>query len=206
MYHRPKPNFFLFPERGVVEVEKILVDDHSGYVMYKGVPWNGILYTPEVNAKNKNPDSKNSYSRFMRYIIKEIFSYSSMSSLNRNTLVGLMVTGKDKKNKHSYLLLFGAALLQIITTLLGFIPFSYIAFGLTIFFILLLFINQKSLEYRIIHGLYGTTLYETREFIQFIIEHSDKSDFSDGDSLKKFLQEPLEEQEEESIYAGVPQI
>jgi hypothetical protein len=55
------------------------------------------------------------------------------------------------------------------------------------------------LEYRIKKGLYGTNPYETKEIIQFIEEHSDKSDFIDGGKYKKLIQESDKDAIEDKI-------
>lgn len=49
MSHSPKPSFFLFPERGVIEEE--VRQGQLGHVKYKGASWEAILYTPQSKEK-----------------------------------------------------------------------------------------------------------------------------------------------------------
>jgi hypothetical protein len=41
-----------------------------------------------------------------------------------------------------------------------------------------LFLNRKILDYRVRRGYYGATEYESREIIQFIVDHADDIDYT----------------------------
>lgn len=82
------------------------------------------------------------------------------------------------------------AYFYLIISLLSYFVFS-LFFSLSIIieivitiFILLVFTNQKILEYRISKGLYGTNESEAREILQFIIENQNK--YSDGKGVNVF--------------------
>jgi hypothetical protein len=53
---------------------------------------------------------------------------------------------------------------------------------------LLLFINNSILEYRINKGYYGSTDYETREIINFILTLPSNTDFRNGAAFKNLFQ------------------
>lgn len=58
--------------------------------------------------------------------------------------------------------------------------------------LILLWSDQLILAYRIRHGYYATNQHEAREFLRFLIAHIDKTDFSDGNGMKKIFPTPEE--------------
>jgi hypothetical protein len=76
------------------------------------------------------------------------------------------------------------------------------ALSIPLFFLLARLTNQYILTYRIRHGYYGTTEYESREIINLILKHSNKSDFTDGNGLKELF--PEAESDERRIGDFVP--
>lgn len=103
------------------------------------------------------------------------------------TIVGMILGNKIKSSSISYSILFGALLVHLI-----FLKFSFNEVnGFFIFIVsigmLLTYLDQKLIILRINKGWYGRNEYEAREIIDYIINHSNKDDFTDGDGLKKVL-------------------
>jgi len=138
-------------------------------------------------------------------VIQQLLSSTSRSSLNSNTIVGVMVGKRLKRDNKAYLLLISAAVFQLFLAALSSSAFSVTTLGIILIFIGCLSINQRVLEYRIKRGLYGSTAYEANEIVQFITEHSDKSDFTDGGKKKPLAPESDERLGELVIYDGVLQ-
>jgi hypothetical protein len=105
------------------------------------------------------------------------------------TVAGMMVRSKAAANAIGYAALFGSTVLYLATCWLT----DKAAHPLPITFFSLLvvaiYVNQTLLEYRIRRGFYGFNPYEAKEVIQFILLHSDTSDFSDSDGLKSVIPE-----------------
>lgn len=118
------------------------------------------------------------------------------------TIAGMLLGSKSKQSIVSYfLLILSIAVYIIISIISGNEINSYVILFLVIC-ITLIHINQKIIEYRISNGLYGKNEYEAREMINYILSHSDKSDFSDGDKLKKLFPQPVEKESSESAFEG----
>ncbi len=135
-------------------------------------------------------------------LLQNFLSATDRSAINRSTIVGMLVGKKMKEDTRSYIYLFLALAVHLGTTLLGFVGFDIYITGFLIFMIAALAINQKALEYRIKHGLYGSTPYEVREIIKFIEEHTEKDDFNDREGRKKIFQDAIEETPKEVIVYG----
>lgn len=121
------------------------------------------------------------------------------------TIAGMLFGAKAKQAMTGYLFIGAAAIIHILYAKLG---TQNISSGLLLFLSLcfaLIHINQKILEFRIERGLYGKNEYEAREMISYLLNHSDKSDFSDGDSLKKLFPKPKEAKRAEALDA-IPEI
>lgn len=79
------------------------------------------------------------------------------------------------------------------------------AVGFVVLLIIALLANQLVLWYRIRKGYYGNSEYEIKEILRFIRDHSDKSDFNNGDGLKKvFTQSEAMEREISNTADSVP--
>lgn len=131
------------------------------------------------------------------------FVGNSVQKNNDNkTIIGIMVDNRIKSTTKSYILLFLSLVVQ-----LGFSYFTKEQINgwlitIVVFLLAILFINQKMLEYRVKKGYYGATEYEAREIIEFILNHADKTDFTDNDGLKKLMPDPEIELQRESIPEG----
>lgn len=106
------------------------------------------------------------------------------------TIVGLMVGVKAKQNAMAYAFLFLALFVYFYVSRDVTYALDLVVLIIISALILALFINQKILEYRISKGLYGSNEYEAREILRFILSHTDKSNFSDGQGLKEILPTP----------------
>lgn len=47
------------------------------------------------------------------------------------------------------------------------------------------YLKEWVLKYRVTHGFYGSNAAEARDLVQFIIEHGDDLDFTDGNGLRR---------------------
>ena len=128
-------------------------------------------------AENKGSDSKTSNKeKFPRLSVAAIFRYRQLE----NTTQGL-------------LLLVIALLVSFILS--GFQIIEWGAIQISLFVsLVLLFVRQSILDYRILKGFYGNNELEARELIAFILKESSNIDFTDNGKPKKILSfEDLEE-------------
>lgn len=137
--------------------------------------------------------------------IRDLLSSTSKPAFDRSTIVGLLVGKKLKRDSKAYLFLMIAALIQSALGLYGSSAYTPICLGVVLIFIGAITLNQKALDYRIKKGFYGTTAYEAKEIVEFISEHSDKSDFTDGGQIKKIAPDAEEVSREVVVYGGVLQ-
>ena len=98
-----------------------------------------------------------------------------------------------------------AALFQGALGLYGSSAYSPIGLSIILIFIGALTLNQKVLDYRIKKGFYGTTAYEVKEIVEFVSEHSDKSDFTDSGQTKKLAPDSEEMPREVILHGEVVQ-
>lgn len=119
----------------------------------------------------------------------------------KHTISGLLVTKKARSNTNSFLLLILSFSIYTI--------FSSITASVNIYIVLiiallmiLLFVRQRILMYRIKRGYYGSYESEVREILTFLIEHNNKDDFFDGDDVKSIFpaKEELVNNNEKSIF------
>jgi hypothetical protein len=135
----------------------------------------------------------------MRLVMAKVYAQranKNKRALANITVVGLLVSRKAKQTSLAYLALFSAFLIYYLFSLIGILILNPLVLLFIAVLILALFINQKALEYRIRHGLYGTNEYEAREILNFILSNVDKDDFTTGSGLHEITPEP----ESESIY------
>ena len=105
------------------------------------------------------------------------------------TIAGIMVRSKAIANAKSYITLMASLFVYIVVCLLTDTVLSPLPIVCFTLLMLAIYINQTILEYRIRKSFYGFNPYEAKEVIQFILLHSDKSDFSDADGLKSVFPE-----------------
>lgn len=105
-----------------------------------------------------------------------------------SSILGLMLGKRMQAYTRAYGYLIASLCAGSILYMISNTEYSYML-GVTLPLVLIcvLTINQKVLEYRINHGYFGNNASEAKEFIYFVYAHSDKSDFSDGDRMKKLM-------------------
>lgn len=114
-----------------------------------------------------------------------ILALYKINSKSTQTIVGLLAVNKSGQTATALVIL--GALLS--TYLIGFAilhyPLNFMLLAVTVGLMAMLFIRHKALLFRIRTGLYGTTDYEVRGIIQFIISQSQKRDGSGGSGLSQ---------------------
>lgn len=140
-------------------------------------------------------------------LIQSILSLK-LSSLRPNdetssSILGLMLGRRMHAYTKAYAYLLTSLCIGTVLHLTSTINHSYLlGITLPLLLILSLTVNQKILEYRINKGYFGNNASEAKEFISFISAHSDKSDFNDGDKMKKLLPNIKSAPEREVIVYG----
>jgi hypothetical protein len=118
------------------------------------------------------------------------------------TIVGMMLDKYSASDAKSYVCLLLSVVAYSIFVLLS---KSTINYGVVLFVVVLagiLYTNRELLVYRIRKGYYGTTEEEARDIIEFILDHSDDTDFTDGSGIKKLMPDPEVELQEEFVPVG----
>ena len=130
-------------------------------------------------------------------------SVNDKKNTDKTTIIGVMLDRKISVYNRSYMNISLGITIYAILYLFGLIKeIDLYTISLSLMLVVTILVNQKILEYRIKKGYYGDNLYEMKEIISFITEHSDKNDFSDGDKLKKVFPE-LEENKQKIFSEGV---
>ncbi|MCR9415162.1 hypothetical protein WKI44_08840 [Vibrio alginolyticus] len=119
-------------------------------------------------------------------VVKNIVYNEETTEIDKNTIIGMLVGEKIKKDTKSYIYIFLSFLIAILLPLTGVIEISYWLLAFLLFMFSMLALNQKVLEYRISNGLYGGNEYEAREIISYIENHSNPDDFYNGGERKVF--------------------
>ena len=119
-------------------------------------------------------------------MLKNIMYNDESTAINKNTIIGMLVGEKIKKDTKSFIYLGISFLVAVLLPVSGLIAFNYWLVSFLLFMFSMLILNQKVLEYRIANGLYGENEYEAREIIGYIEDHSDSDDFHSGDDKKIF--------------------
>lgn len=119
------------------------------------------------------------------------------------TIADMLFTTKAKHSLVAYALVALAGVLHLAVAALtsksinnGLLLFLAITFAL-------IHLNQKILEFRIRKGFYGKNEYEAREMVSFLLNHSDKTDFTNGDDLKKLFPVVKESERETECLGGL---
>ena len=121
-----------------------------------------------------------------------------------SSILGIMLGKRMDTYGRAYSFLLAALGLGALIQLTG-LSESRLLLGIIapLFFLAALALNQKLLEYRVNKGYFGSNASEAAEVIQFVKSHSDKSDFSDEDKMKKILPDTkLDEEKELIVYGG----
>lgn len=113
------------------------------------------------------------------------------SKINEETIVGMLIDEKIKKETKSYVFIFLAMLIALIYPLILSVDTNYWIIGFFLIAFSMLTLNHKILEYRIARGFYGNNQYEVREIISYIQDKSSDDDFHNGKKVPIF-QSPIE--------------
>lgn len=119
------------------------------------------------------------------------------------TIAEMLFTTKAKQSLIAYTFVAVAVFVHIgLSSLTSQSTSNGLLLFLAIFFALI-HINQKILEFRIEKGFYGKNEYEAREMVSFLLNHSSKTDFSDGDGLKKLFPKVNDSEQELEAFDGL---
>lgn len=137
-------------------------------------------------------------SGLIRAALSSKLSATGKLAEERSSILELMVGQRMKIYGKAYAFLYSTLAIGLATyTLVPSEIATLASVALPSLLIIALFSNQKLLEFRVSRGLFGNNSSEALEFIRFIKAHSDKSDFSDGDKMRKLLPDaetlPIEE-------------
>ena len=164
-----------------------------------------FMYEDTVNVKPLKYLKLFTGAGIINAVLRNFVVALDKSSIDQNTIVGIMVGKRISRDAKAYALLAGSLMLYIILSVSSVIEFNIIEISFFPLLIGALALNQKMLEIRIKKGMYGTNPYEVKEIIQFIEEHSDKSDFIDGKKIKKLIQDPEVDENGVVVWEGVYQ-
>ncbi|MDR7246846.1 hypothetical protein [Priestia megaterium] len=101
-------------------------------------------------------------------------------------LTSLIVKHTSRSNTFAYMYFIGSLFLYLTFTYLGILEEGILVPCVTILFILVIFIRQQILLYRVKHGHYGSNEYEVREMLNFILDEENKKYF-DGKGGKPVI-------------------
>lgn len=135
-------------------------------------------------------------------VVKNVVYNDDSTEIDRNTVIGLLVGDKIKKDTRSFLYIGVALVVVLGSSLIGISELNYWLVSLLLIAFSLLNLNQKVLEYRISNGLYGQNQYEAREIIGYIENHSNPDDFHDGDN-KVFQEKKRKNNTFSGVYGGL---
>jgi len=103
------------------------------------------------------------------------------------TIAGLMVVHRASNSAAAKFAIVAATSLYVALSFkFGATSSPWVLGSLALLF-MALSVQDWLLSYRIRKGLYGSSEHEAREMLEFIVAHSDKFDFTDGDRLRKLL-------------------
>lgn len=118
-------------------------------------------------------------------VIKKLTSKKANSrNVQDVTIIGLFFRKKMQSHLLAYFILFFVIAIYLLLNKIFSMTYSSYFILILSCFTLILFINQKVIEYRVNKGFYGTNEHEAREIIRFIIKHS--KDFDNFTGLKIF--------------------
>ncbi|ASA56708.1 hypothetical protein [Vibrio gazogenes] len=122
----------------------------------------------------------------------------SVSEIDKNTVIGMLLGDRIEKDTKSYIFLAIALVTSFLFPLFSGLKVNFWVVGAVIVMFSLLTLNHKVIEYRVCKGYYGSNEYEVREVISYIEMHSDPDDF-DSTGRKKVFQADLPEENEEFV-------
>lgn len=108
-----------------------------------------------------------------------------------NTIVGIMLCEKIKNSSNAQLLLLLSLIIHFSLVYLSVVELNVFIIFLVVIGLFFIHLDHKIIEYRINKGFYGKNEFEAIEIINFILNHSKKSDFDDGSGgIKKLMPTP----------------
>ncbi len=120
------------------------------------------------------------------------------NNIDKNTIIGMLVGDRIKKDTKSYIYLSISLIASIFIPIIADFNLNLWLIGFLLIIISLLTLNHKILEYRIVKGYYGSNEYEAREIISYLESHTDPDDFN-GSGKKKVFQSSLPQNEVEIL-------
>lgn len=124
---------------------------------------------------------------------KKLLSFSqSRLSDDFHSIGGRMFVTRWRQNNFISLILFFSLLLYIITSLYYPTPVDSFVLMVLLILIIVLWSKQCLFAYRLRHRLFGSSEYETREFLTFLIDEAKESDTHDDGGRPRKLYDPSE--------------
>lgn len=133
--------------------------------------------------------------------LKNVMYNDDSSCVDNNSVIGMLIGDKIKKDMRSYMFISFSTILSIVIPFFTNAEHNYYLISLLLLMFLILFLNHKVLGYRISNGLYGNNQYEAREIIGFIEKYSD-NDFGGFDKKDVFPKEK-HRKNESSEFGGI---
>jgi hypothetical protein len=119
-------------------------------------------------------------------VLNRLIGLSRERQTSPGSIVAVMLLRQSSGVTVSYVLLAITAAIAGIMLIRGQYSHYFVVVGTVSSIALLsLFLNRSALAYRIQSGSYGTSEYELRQLLRFIINHSDSSDFTDSNGQPK---------------------
>lgn len=128
-------------------------------------------------------------------VLKNIYMNDDSSSIDQNSVIGMLVGDKIKRDTKSYIYIVSAFILAIALPLVLNYEINMWLLSFVLFLFSSLVLNQKTMEYRISKGFYGNNQYEAREIIGYIDSQSLDDDFT-GFNKKRIFPEEKQGREE----------
>lgn len=149
-----------------------------------------------IGRANRLNEQQPAYRAFWMYLnsglinsaLKNVMYNDDSSGIDNNSVIGMLVGDKIRKDMRSYMFIFFSAILSIVIPFFSNVEHNYYLISLLLLMFLILFLNHKVLGYRISNGFYGNNQYEAREIIGFIDRSSD-NDFGGFDKKDVFPKE-----------------
>lgn len=113
--------------------------------------------------------------------------YEKVTKMNKKfieevCIVSDIAKNKAIKNRHAYIITLISMVLYIVMSKIFLFTFEPSILIILTILLVLVYTNQRILEYRISKGFYGSNETEAREIIKFILENNDK--YSNGKRKK----------------------
>lgn len=107
-----------------------------------------------------------------------------------SSILGLMLGRRMDAYARAYVYSISALVIGFLSQLfLAESGAAFLSIIIPLFFLFGLTASQKILEFRVSRGYFGNNAGEAAEFIKFIQSHSDRSDFNDGDKMRRLFPE-----------------